>query len=197
MSHSSIPTRFWDEIFSSIVFLINRLPSKNLIPCKELHKKDFDYNFLRVLGCLCYPLTQPYNKHKLELRFKPCVFIGYGINQKGYCCLHIPSGRIYVSRNVQFIEHEFLFAKSSRDIQGISSNDELKAPLLIIPSKVTETEQGASTVGIQIPAPSNSNSGPTTALIPQLTNPAQSQLDTAPDPTHNLNDANSPPIVYK
>jgi hypothetical protein len=94
MSHSSIPTRFWDEIFSSIVFLINRLPSKNLIPCKELHKKDFDYNFLRVLGCLCYPLTQPYNKHKLELRFKPCVFIGYGINQKGYCCLHIPSGRI-------------------------------------------------------------------------------------------------------
>jgi GAG-pre-integrase domain/Integrase core domain len=46
MSHSSIPTKFWDEIFSSIVFLINRLPLKNLIPYKELHKKDFDYNFL-------------------------------------------------------------------------------------------------------------------------------------------------------
>jgi hypothetical protein len=111
--------------------------------------------------------------------------------------LHIPYGRIYVSRNVQFIEHEFPFVKSSRDIQGINSNNELQAPLLILPFKANETEQGASTVGIQIPAPSNSNSGPTTASIPQPTNPAQSQLDTAPDPTHNLNAADPPPIIYK
>jgi hypothetical protein len=80
MSHSSIPIRYWDEIFNSIVYLINRLPSQNLIPYKTLFQKEIDYNFLRVLGCLCYPLTRPYNKHKLELRSQPCVFIGYATN---------------------------------------------------------------------------------------------------------------------
>jgi Integrase core domain len=32
MSYASIPHKYWDKIFSSIVFLINRIPSLDLIP---------------------------------------------------------------------------------------------------------------------------------------------------------------------
>lgn len=64
MSHASIPSDYWDEIFSSIVYLINRLPShSNAIPFTTLFNKDPDYTLLRVLGCLCFPLTRPYNAH--------------------------------------------------------------------------------------------------------------------------------------
>jgi hypothetical protein len=87
LSHASIPLKFWDEIFSSIVYLINRLPSHKLVPYKTLLNKEPDYTHLKVLGCLCFSYTRPYNKHKLEPRSQLCIFLGYGINQKGYKCL--------------------------------------------------------------------------------------------------------------
>jgi Reverse transcriptase (RNA-dependent DNA polymerase)/Integrase core domain len=109
MSRASIPLVYWDEIFSSVVYLINRLPCQNNIPYKVLFDKESDYNFLRVLGCQCFPLIRPYNSHKMELRSKPCIFIGYGINQKGYRCLDPSTNRIFVSRNVIFHGSNFPF----------------------------------------------------------------------------------------
>lgn len=95
MSHASIPNKYWDEVFSSIVYLINRLPShSSQIPFTTLFNKDPDYSLLRVLGCLCFPYTLPYNEHKLQLRALPCVFLGYASTQKGYRCLHLPTNKI-------------------------------------------------------------------------------------------------------
>lgn len=101
MSQAFIPHKYWDEIFSSVVYLINRLPSStSSIPFTTLFNKTPDYSFLRVLGCLCFPYTRAYNDHKLQPRALPCVFLGYALSQKGYKCLHIPTNRILVSRNV-------------------------------------------------------------------------------------------------
>jgi GAG-pre-integrase domain len=67
ISHASIPLKFWDGIFSSIVYLINRLPSKNdIVPYTKLFNKTPKYLDLKVLGCSCFPYTRPYNKNKLE-----------------------------------------------------------------------------------------------------------------------------------
>ncbi|KAJ4793674.1 hypothetical protein LUZ62_044920 [Rhynchospora pubera] len=110
LSHASMPTTFWDEIFSSVVYLINRLPTFNkTIPYTSLFHKKPDYSLLRILGCTCFLYTRPYNSHKLEFRSQPCVFVGYSTIQKGYRCLHIPSNKIYVSRHVQFDETAFPF----------------------------------------------------------------------------------------
>jgi hypothetical protein len=57
ISHASIPLKFWDEISSSIVYLINRLPSHKLVPYKTLFNKEPDYTHLKVLGRLCFPYT--------------------------------------------------------------------------------------------------------------------------------------------
>jgi hypothetical protein len=58
ISHSSIPLDYWDHIFQSMVFIINRLPpttSPHISPFTILFNKKPDYTFFRVLGCLCYP----------------------------------------------------------------------------------------------------------------------------------------------
>jgi Reverse transcriptase (RNA-dependent DNA polymerase)/gag-polypeptide of LTR copia-type/GAG-pre-integrase domain len=111
MAHASIPLTFWDEIFASIVYLINRLPSSShhVIPFQTLFKKIPDYSHLRILGCLCFSYTRPYNSHKLEPRSMPCVFIGYAHPTKGYKCLHLPTNKVFVSRHVIFHEQRFPF----------------------------------------------------------------------------------------
>jgi histone deacetylase 1/2 len=69
-----------------------------------------NYTFLRVFGCACWPHLRPYNNRKLEFQSKKCVFLGYSFQHKGYKCLHVPSNRVYISRDVVFDENVFSFA---------------------------------------------------------------------------------------
>ena len=114
MTHASLPPIFWDEICSSVVYLINRLPNHSaLIPYTKLLQKEPDYTLLRVIGCQCFPHIRPYNTNKLEPRALPFLFLGYATTQKGYRCLHLPSQKLYISRHVQFDETYFPFKNKS------------------------------------------------------------------------------------
>jgi len=113
LSHSSMPLKFWDEAFSTVVFLINRLPSKVIndeTPFERLFGMQPDYNFLRTFRCAVWPNLRPYNSRKLEYRSKQCVFIGYSDMHKGFKCLDPKEGRVYISRDVVFDESVFPFA---------------------------------------------------------------------------------------
>jgi Reverse transcriptase (RNA-dependent DNA polymerase) len=140
IAHASIPLKYWDEIFSSIVYLINRLPSQNNIPYKVLFNKEPNYHFLKVLGCLCFPLTRPYNNNKLEFRSKLYIFIGHGIHQKGYRCLHLDTNRIFISRNVQFNESNFPFKDVSHSSQEISLDSFYQASMPILLAQPASTD---------------------------------------------------------
>lgn len=69
-----------------------------------------DYKFLRPFGCAYFPCIHPYNKHKLSFRSSKCIFLGYNSRHKGYHYLH-PSGRIYISNTVVFLESEFPYTR--------------------------------------------------------------------------------------
>ncbi|KAJ4767348.1 polyprotein [Rhynchospora pubera] len=116
INHGCIPLVLWDEIFASTVFLINRLPpSANasiVSPFELLFSKKPDYLQLKVLGCQCFPLTRPYNQHKLQPHSTPCVFIGYALSQKGYRCYQPQTDRVFVSRHVIFHEQVFPFRQN-------------------------------------------------------------------------------------
>jgi hypothetical protein len=108
-----MPLKFWDEAFLTAVYLINRLPSKVIhsqTPMERLFGHKGDYSFLRVFGCACWPNLRPYNKHKLQFRSKQCAFLGYSSLHKGYKCLDISTGRVYISRDIVFDESVFPFA---------------------------------------------------------------------------------------
>ena len=82
-------------------------------PVELLFHEPPDYTFLKVFGCACWPHLRPYNSRKLEFRSKKCVFLGYSSMHKGYKCLHVPSNRVYISRDVVFDETVFPFASFS------------------------------------------------------------------------------------
>jgi histone deacetylase 1/2 len=116
LAHASAPYRFWSDAFTTACFLINRLPSKVIdmqTPLERLLGETPDYTFLKVFGCACWPHLRPYNNCKLQFRSKQCVFLGYSSLHKGYKCLHIPTNRVYISRDVVFDETIFPFSQTS------------------------------------------------------------------------------------
>jgi hypothetical protein len=80
---------------------------------ERLFKSPPNYCMLKIFGCACWPHLRPYNKHKLEFRSKPCVFLGYSSLHKGYKCLDMETGRVYISRDVIFDEADFPFSNPS------------------------------------------------------------------------------------
>jgi histone deacetylase 1/2 len=112
LAHASVPYCYWSDAFTAACFLLNRLPTCLLhmkTPLELLLHETPDYTFLKVFGCACWPHTHPYNNNKLEFRSKKCVFLGYSSLHKGYKCLHVPSNRVFISRDVIFDETIFLF----------------------------------------------------------------------------------------
>jgi hypothetical protein len=136
MFHTSIPLKYWDYIFESVVFIINRLPSSvhgTISPFQQLFNQVPDYTFLHILGYTCYPLLRPYTQHKLEARSEVCAFLGYFTIHKDYYCLHIPSGRIYVSRHVTFDDHTFPFMNHINSAHAPISSTSQRTVLTILP----------------------------------------------------------------
>jgi hypothetical protein len=114
LAHASMPLKFWDEAFLAATYLINRLPSKVIhdsIPLERLFDQKLDYSFLRVFGCSCWPHLRLYNSRKLQFRSKQCVFFGYSSMHKGYKCLEVSTGRVYIYRDVTFDEEVFPFSE--------------------------------------------------------------------------------------
>ena len=110
LSHASLPLTFWPHAFSTIVYLINRMPTLTLnlsTPFELIFKTKPNYAKLRIFGCLCYPWLRPYSSHKLAPKSTPCVFLGYFLSQSAYLCFEPTTSKTYVSHHVQFVESIF------------------------------------------------------------------------------------------
>ena len=110
LAWASMPSKFWEQAFETVVYLINRLPTpvlKNRSPYQALYHQKPD---LTHFGSECFPYTCPYNNHKPELRSKSCIVLGYSLSHKGYKCFHLETGRTFISRHVIFNELSFPFS---------------------------------------------------------------------------------------
>jgi hypothetical protein len=100
LAHVSMPLKYWDEVFLMAVYLINRTSTRLLSYDTPLHRllgDTPDYSSFRVFGCACWSNLRPYNSQKLQLRSTRCVFLGYSNMHKGFKCIHVSPGRIYIS----------------------------------------------------------------------------------------------------
>jgi hypothetical protein len=86
---------------------------RNNSPIHTLFHREPDYSFLRTFGCACWPNLHPYNKNKLQPRSLLCLFLGYSPLHKRYKCIHLPSNRVYISRDVVFNENSFPYTSAS------------------------------------------------------------------------------------
>ena len=99
---------FWGEAVHTATYVINRIPTaytSGKSPYEMLFGQLPDYSSLRVFGCTCFVLKPHVERDKLSSKSALCVFLGYGIGQKGYRCYDPSNQKLYVSRNVTFLEH--------------------------------------------------------------------------------------------
>lgn len=99
---------FWGEAAFTSVYLINRIPTSSnggYSPYEKLFGVKPDYTELKVFGCACFVLLSKRERNKLTARSTLCVFLGYGIEQKGYICYDPVAKRLRICRHVSFMEH--------------------------------------------------------------------------------------------
>jgi hypothetical protein len=123
-----MPLKYWDEAFLAATYLINRTPNKLLnydTPLFKLLGATPYYSSFWVFGCACWPNLRPYIFHKLQLRSTHCVFLGYSNMHKGFKCLDVTTGRIYISHDVIFDESVFPFASMHLNADSCYHSDVL------------------------------------------------------------------------
>jgi hypothetical protein len=96
------------------------------------------YSLLQqTLSTLTNPCSNEglYTPHKLSFRSKQCVFLDYSTQHKGYKCLGVLTGRVYISQDVVFDEEVLPFSK-------------LHAEISLLPQALLEsTSFGGSSMG--------------------------------------------------
>jgi hypothetical protein len=103
--HSGVPLSLWVEAFTTVVYLMNRLPSSALkfeFPYFMLHGNHPTYSSLRVFGSKCFPYTWDTKQNKFDPKTVLCIFVGYSDKHKGYKCFHPSSKKMIISRHVVF-----------------------------------------------------------------------------------------------
>jgi hypothetical protein len=102
--------RYWDFAVLCAAYVRNRCWTNNLklkSPYEVLHGKTPNLAHLRVFGCTCYVQVPEEKRRKLDARAVKCLFLGYSSSSKAYIVQQVKGGRIYTSRDVKFLEHDF------------------------------------------------------------------------------------------
>jgi hypothetical protein len=132
LAHASMPLKYWDEVFLAATYFINRLPTIVLdlsSPLEQFFHEKTNYSGLRTFGCVCWPNIRPFNTHKLQFCSKQCMFLGYNNLHKGFKCLDVIGGSVYISRDVMFDEIIYPFAKMNPN-----AGTRLQSEILLLPS---------------------------------------------------------------
>jgi hypothetical protein len=181
IANASMPLKFWDQAFLMATHLINCTPTKILDHDTPLHRLlgvTPNYSNLRVFGCACWPNLRPYNTHKLQFRSLRCAFLGYSNLHKGYKCLDISTGHVYISRDVIFDETIFPFAEIHPRTGAHYTNDVLLLP--DIPRATSDLPRDNIPTNTYLPVP---------ILLPSCVLQPQRTPEPAPDP---LEDTTTP-----
>ncbi|KAL6345184.1 hypothetical protein AAG906_015667 [Vitis piasezkii] len=94
-------------------------------------------------GCTFVHLSATQRRDKLDPRAVKCVFLGYSQTQKGYRCYDTTAKRLFVSRDVQFVETSPIFENSN---QG-----EILSDFVPLPEVAANIEQQSIAPTIQHP----------------------------------------------
>ncbi|KAI5390562.1 hypothetical protein KIW84_075750 [Lathyrus oleraceus] len=80
----------------------------------------------RVFGCVAFGHLHKNQRTKLDLCAIRCLFLGYGVHQKGYRCYDPITRRIYVTMDVTFLEfdHFYSFVSPNSSLQGETPEEE-------------------------------------------------------------------------
>lgn len=111
MQDANCDQKFWAEAMNTAVYLKNRSPhkaTKGTTPEEIWTGRKFDLNHLKIFGCLAYVHILKNLRSKWDTKGKPCIFIGYCEDTKGYRLFDLEEkGKIIRARDVTFLENVF------------------------------------------------------------------------------------------
>lgn len=144
MFEAQTPAHFWPEALSIAAYLTNRLPTKTLqfkTPLETLRSHTSippSHSFPpRIFGCVVYVHLPTHTHHKLEPRAIKCVFLGYGVTQKGYRCFDPIHHKMYTTLDCDFFEDSNYYSQLS--LQGETKSEDLS--WLIHPFAIDHKEE--------------------------------------------------------
>ena len=107
LHEKGVPYEFWAEAVNTAVYLLNRCPTKALnkvTPFEAFTGRKPGVAHLKIFGSPCHVLIPSALRHKLEENSHKCIFVGYGLCEKGYRLFDPSNRKIILSRDVKFDE---------------------------------------------------------------------------------------------
>ncbi|CAA0806487.1 cysteine-rich RLK (RECEPTOR-like protein kinase) 8 [Striga hermonthica] len=103
-----MPKEFWAEAVYTAVYLLNRCPTKvvqNKTPIEAWSGRKPSAQHLRVFGSICYVHIPKEKRQKLEEKSEKGIFLGYASQSIGYRIYSLKTGKLIISRDVEFDEN--------------------------------------------------------------------------------------------
>ena len=105
----NMPKEFWAEVVTCAVYLSNRCSTKSLFeqtPQEAWNGRKPNVSHLRVFGSIGYVHVPDQERSKLDDKSKKHIFFGYDQRSKGYKLYNPTTGKVIVSRDVEFDEED-------------------------------------------------------------------------------------------
>ncbi|KAJ0939464.1 putative RNA-directed DNA polymerase [Helianthus annuus] len=151
MLESKVPKSFWPEAINTAVYLFNRLPTKALDLKTPLDTLSTFTKLPppltlppRVFGCIVFSHIPKTERSKLDPCAEKCVFVGYGVNQKGYRCYNPSRRRVITTVHCDFLETKYYY-QAHLSGQGEIEHEDSLSWLKWIPSASEDESSHTST----------------------------------------------------
>ena len=119
--HAGLSNSFWIYAVKAKLHMYNVTPIKHTeykTPKELWSGQKLNISHLRVFGCLAWVHILKKRRHKLQLKSRAMIFIGYEPGSKGYQFWDAAHQRFKISCDVKFVETQFP-AKESKLTQSI------------------------------------------------------------------------------
>ena len=106
INHSTLPKSLWGEAVKTVVYILNRVPSKAVAktPYELWTSKKPSIKHLHVWGCLAKARPYKPNEKKLDSRIVSCYFVGYSERSRGFKFYDLSTRSLFETGNAKFNE---------------------------------------------------------------------------------------------
>ncbi|KAD4584105.1 hypothetical protein E3N88_21706 [Mikania micrantha] len=143
----SMPQNFWAEAVRHTIYVLNRVPTKALTDCtpyEALKGRKPNMGSLRVFGCIAYSKVPSQHLTKLDDRSIKMVHLGMEEGSKAYRLFDPITKKIYISRDVKFVEKDSWNWKDYMNDVGSDEPGWIDFVVNQIPTPTTGNSEGES-----------------------------------------------------
>ena len=137
---ANMPNKYWGEALLTANHLQNRLPASGeyITPQEKWSGRKPSLNYIRRFGCTAYMAIPAERRRKLDEKARKLVFVGYESGSKAYRLLDTTTDKVYISKDVHFIEGDHhdgqlssipVEAEKTDNVEQIVPDDEVEVYL--------------------------------------------------------------------